>query len=274
MALIKCPECGTRVSNYAPICPSCGYPIQSLMDDSADQSTQSDPTHINQTVTALQNPEIYVPKNEIDKLVRTLYWVVCVIFIVIVFSAWNSASSGTQTVLSISVMASLMLGALLNLIIDTRNNKIRKLNIDEVKRVALENHTNWLKQNQLHPDKQLMPAPLIVETCVNKNLLIIGESILPFSKVLGSELETKSKSTQKGNIASNAVVGGLVAGSVGAMIGMASAMYKNLSKADIIGITVHISDVSHPSTLINGNPEDCLRIHDTIRAIVAGRVRQ
>ncbi|KRD48307.1 MULTISPECIES: zinc ribbon domain-containing protein [Acidovorax] len=28
MALIRCPECGREVSSQAPVCPSCGYPIQ------------------------------------------------------------------------------------------------------------------------------------------------------------------------------------------------------------------------------------------------------
>lgn len=27
MAMIKCPECGKEVSEKAPLCPNCGYPI-------------------------------------------------------------------------------------------------------------------------------------------------------------------------------------------------------------------------------------------------------
>jgi len=27
MAMMECPECGRRVSQYAPECPECGYPI-------------------------------------------------------------------------------------------------------------------------------------------------------------------------------------------------------------------------------------------------------
>ncbi len=27
MALIQCPECASRVSDMAPVCPRCGYPI-------------------------------------------------------------------------------------------------------------------------------------------------------------------------------------------------------------------------------------------------------
>ena len=30
MALINCPECGSRISDQAEKCPSCAYPINSL----------------------------------------------------------------------------------------------------------------------------------------------------------------------------------------------------------------------------------------------------
>ncbi|MDR0838838.1 MAG: zinc ribbon domain-containing protein [Oscillospiraceae bacterium] len=33
MALIKCPECGTEVSDKAASCPKCAYPIQSAQAD-------------------------------------------------------------------------------------------------------------------------------------------------------------------------------------------------------------------------------------------------
>ncbi len=33
MALIKCPECGSEISDMATSCPQCGYPIQEYFDD-------------------------------------------------------------------------------------------------------------------------------------------------------------------------------------------------------------------------------------------------
>ena len=30
MALITCPECGNKVSDLAPMCPNCGYPIAAM----------------------------------------------------------------------------------------------------------------------------------------------------------------------------------------------------------------------------------------------------
>ena len=32
MALIKCPECGTEVSDKAAACPKCAYPIQQAQE--------------------------------------------------------------------------------------------------------------------------------------------------------------------------------------------------------------------------------------------------
>ncbi|MFO7870787.1 MAG: zinc-ribbon domain-containing protein [Kiritimatiellia bacterium] len=28
MAMIKCPECGRELSESAPVCPGCGYPVK------------------------------------------------------------------------------------------------------------------------------------------------------------------------------------------------------------------------------------------------------
>ena len=39
MALIKCPECGGQVSDKAPACIHCGYPLQE-MNDAAKEDTK------------------------------------------------------------------------------------------------------------------------------------------------------------------------------------------------------------------------------------------
>lgn len=33
MGLVFCPECNKKVSQYAEICPDCGFPIKKIMDD-------------------------------------------------------------------------------------------------------------------------------------------------------------------------------------------------------------------------------------------------
>jgi len=37
MPLISCPDCGKTVSNLAPHCPGCGYPVREYMQRQADE---------------------------------------------------------------------------------------------------------------------------------------------------------------------------------------------------------------------------------------------
>jgi len=37
MALIKCPDCGTEVSDRARTCPKCGYPIDEYAAELAEK---------------------------------------------------------------------------------------------------------------------------------------------------------------------------------------------------------------------------------------------
>lgn len=37
MALIDCPECGDRVSNFASACPHCGYPVSEALQEAVDE---------------------------------------------------------------------------------------------------------------------------------------------------------------------------------------------------------------------------------------------
>ncbi|MBO6092564.1 MAG: zinc ribbon domain-containing protein, partial [Oscillospiraceae bacterium] len=42
MALIKCPECGTEVSDKAIACPKCAYPIQQGIVDVSGRTVKVD----------------------------------------------------------------------------------------------------------------------------------------------------------------------------------------------------------------------------------------
>ncbi len=37
MALIDCPECEDRVSNFAVACPHCGYPVSEALQEALDE---------------------------------------------------------------------------------------------------------------------------------------------------------------------------------------------------------------------------------------------
>lgn len=49
MALIDCPECGARVSDVAPACPQCGFPVSGARAD-----TSPDPAVAASSTTAAQ----------------------------------------------------------------------------------------------------------------------------------------------------------------------------------------------------------------------------
>lgn len=52
MALIQCPECGRSISDRAPICPKCGYPLQEYLNSKAEE-TQTEST--NDTSVQVEN---------------------------------------------------------------------------------------------------------------------------------------------------------------------------------------------------------------------------
>lgn len=39
MALVTCPECGQRVSEYATACPGCGYPVSNYVKEQKEEGT-------------------------------------------------------------------------------------------------------------------------------------------------------------------------------------------------------------------------------------------
>lgn len=45
MALIKCPECGMEISDRAPACPVCGYPMQPVTANSSTDASQMSGNH-------------------------------------------------------------------------------------------------------------------------------------------------------------------------------------------------------------------------------------
>lgn len=40
MPLINCPECGKQVSDKAPTCPNCGFPLNSISSNEATSGTE------------------------------------------------------------------------------------------------------------------------------------------------------------------------------------------------------------------------------------------
>lgn len=54
MPLINCPECGKQVSDKAPTCPNCGFPLNSISSNEATSDTESAQSDQPESVTEKQ----------------------------------------------------------------------------------------------------------------------------------------------------------------------------------------------------------------------------
>ena len=66
MALIKCPECGKEISDLAPICPNCGFPI-------ASTPTDQNAAPVGNETPAVPYPEGQAPIPEVPAVPYTPY---------------------------------------------------------------------------------------------------------------------------------------------------------------------------------------------------------
>lgn len=92
MALIKCPECGKEISDFAETCPNCGFPIKSSNisysnmpnDNYTNTNTQQDYTH--SIVVKPYEPEIKKSKLGILALVLSIlgctFWIGIILAII------------------------------------------------------------------------------------------------------------------------------------------------------------------------------------------------
>lgn len=73
MALIKCPECGKEVSDRAPACIHCGFPLQRVQIETIiAEDTKENKTEVKEQgiIKEVQNPNKPVPHKETEKEVK------------------------------------------------------------------------------------------------------------------------------------------------------------------------------------------------------------
>jgi hypothetical protein len=81
MALIKCPECNSDISDQAPACPKCGFPIKNAdIQDASDNSTTSN--------------KILKPKKK-SRLKPLLLILICLVIVYYSLPLFIGHSSGT-----------------------------------------------------------------------------------------------------------------------------------------------------------------------------------
>ena len=89
----------------------------------------------------------------------------------------------------------------------------------------------------------------------NKEVILFGKKEIPFEKILQVELKTATSQyttteSQKNNPVGRAVVGGIVAGEVGAIVGATTSKETSTSRTVVNtrtdGIIIYLSDISEP----------------------------
>lgn len=84
MALIKCPECGSEISDKAVRCPNCGIPAKVWNEDTSYPSIQpAVKGNIGKQETVVQEPEVDKKKGTIIKVAVAILVIVCLLGIVL-----------------------------------------------------------------------------------------------------------------------------------------------------------------------------------------------
>ena len=130
-------------------------------------------------------------------------------------------------------------------------------------------HKAWLKDNGYGNVKRLSTEPKhFINLCEEQQRLIIDERSYSYDEIISCELVTKENSTVKtsGGI-SRAIVGGVLAGGVGAVVGANTASKSVSSETVITGLKLYFNDVSNPSRTLELTREAALATYDALFVI-------
>ena len=160
----------------------------------------------------------------------------------------------------------------------------------ERKNQEKQEYTKWLQENysayQPIVFRDSIHSWYMRETVVvdeEKKVIIFGKEVIKFEDIVGAEpitytTQSVSAQTQKSNPVGRAVVGGILAGGVGAVVGAVSA--KETSKTDIttitdvVGVTVYLTKISQPKfEYRSSNYNDNKKVYSTLLAIIANNER-
>ena len=97
-------------------------------------------------------------------------------------------------------------------------------------------------------------------------VVIFGARVVPYAQILNAELMETSFSKKNGGV-TRAIVGGALAGGVGAIVGASTA--RETTNSVISGITIYIADVTNPQVWYCAQPEESKELYAVIQAIIA-----
>lgn len=130
-------------------------------------------------------------------------------------------------------------------------------------------HREWLKNNGYDNVKSLSTQPKYrIDLCEDQKKLIIDEHAYSYDEIISCELVTKVNSTvtTSGGI-SRAIVGGILAGGVGAVVGANTASKSVSSETVITGIKLYFNNVEHPSRILELYRKAALDTYDALFVI-------
>lgn len=108
MALIKCPECGSEISDKAVRCPNCGIPAKVWNGDTSYTSTQpAVKENIRKQETVVQEPAVGKKKGMISKIIVAILVIVCLLGIAlkVIKDYTNNENTGTTEITNIDMGA-------------------------------------------------------------------------------------------------------------------------------------------------------------------------
>lgn len=108
MALIKCPECGSEISDKAVRCPNCGIPAKVWNADTSYTSTQpAVKENIRKQETVVQEPAVGKKKGMISKIIVAILVIVCLLGIAlkVIKDYTNNENTGTTEITNIDMGA-------------------------------------------------------------------------------------------------------------------------------------------------------------------------
>ncbi len=108
MALIKCPECGSEISDKAVRCPNCGIPAKFWNGDTSYTSTQSAvEENICKQETVVQEPVVGKKRGMISKIIVVILVIVCLLAIAlkVIKDYTNNENTGTTEITNIDMGA-------------------------------------------------------------------------------------------------------------------------------------------------------------------------
>lgn len=126
----------------------------------------------------------------------------------------------------------------------------------------------WITENGLSDAKLLHNNGFCIGISFQKKILFIDFMQYSFDQILSCELvtETNSVTTTTGSI-SRAIVGGLVAGGVGALVGANSADKKTKVTSEIVGVKIYFDDGNQPSRTLTLPSETAVALYDSLRIV-------